>query len=80
MVSQLVSFLALNKPFICQTVILTNVITVLGLFSMLGYKLGAIEAVSLSILVGTCVDYVIHMMEGKCRRIHLQAKSFYLFF
>eukprot|EP00039_Didymoeca_costata_P010145 m.136049 g.136049 ORF g.136049 m.136049 type:complete len:2274 (-) comp14722_c0_seq4:389-7210(-) len=49
---------------ITMTVILTNVITVLGLFSMLGYKLGAIEAVSLSILVGTCVDYVIHMMEG----------------
>jgi len=44
--------------------ILVNTIIVLGSFAMAGWKLGGIEAVSLSILVGTCVDYCIHMMEG----------------
>lgn len=41
---------------ITMTIIFGNVIVVLALFEMLGWTLGGIEAVSLSILVGTCVD------------------------
>jgi len=47
-----------------MTVIFMNIVIVLGSFSFAGWKLGGIEAVSLSILVGTCVDYCIHMLEG----------------
>ena len=41
-----------------------NIVVVLGSFGMAGWRLGGVEAVALSILVGTCVDYIIHMMEG----------------
>ena len=37
---------------------------VVSLFYLLGWQLGAVEAVSLSILVGTSVDYCMHMVEG----------------
>ena len=49
---------------ITMAVIVTNVATVVAIFHILGWTLGGVEAVSLSILVGTCVDYVIHMTEG----------------
>ena len=49
---------------ITMAVIVTNVVAVVAIFHMLGWMLGGVEAVSLSILVGTCVDYVIHMTEG----------------
>ena len=38
--------------------------SLLGLFSMFGWKLGIVEAVSLSILVGNALDYCIHLSEG----------------
>eukprot|EP00040_Diaphanoeca_grandis_P030548 m.180666 g.180666 ORF g.180666 m.180666 type:complete len:438 (+) comp32034_c2_seq1:1199-2512(+) len=44
--------------------ILVNVVLVVGGFHVLGWSLGAIEAVSFSILVGTSVDYFLHMLEG----------------
>lgn len=49
---------------IVMTSIFVNVVIVLGSFGMAKWQLGGIEAVSLSILVGTCVDYAIHLMEG----------------
>ena len=40
------------------------IITLLGLFQILGWRLGIIEAISLSILVGNSLDYCIHLTEG----------------
>ena len=40
------------------------IITLLGLFEILGWRLGIVEAVSLSILVGNSLDYCIHLTEG----------------
>ena len=37
---------------------------VLGVFYLAGWELGAIEALSLSILVGSSVDYCVHIVEG----------------
>eukprot|EP00794_Sanderia_malayensis_P015269 gene15269-16845_t len=37
---------------------------VVAFFYFIGWRLGAIEAISLSILVGTSVDYTIHITEG----------------
>jgi len=37
---------------------------VFGCFFMVGLKLGAVEAISLAILVGTSVDYCVHLVEG----------------
>ena len=36
----------------------------MAIFWLAGWKLGAIEAISLSILVGTSVDYTVHLTEG----------------
>eukprot|EP00039_Didymoeca_costata_P015380 m.260048 g.260048 ORF g.260048 m.260048 type:complete len:1505 (+) comp16212_c0_seq24:1476-5990(+) len=49
---------------ITMSVIFMNVAFVVSCFYWAGWRLGGIEAVSLSILVGTCVDYCIHMLEG----------------
>ena len=35
-----------------------------GLFWCFGWKLGIVEAISLSILVGNSLDYCIHLSEG----------------
>lgn len=44
---------------------LTGVLTtVVGIFYLLSWHLGAVEAISLSILVGTSVDYCVHLVEG----------------
>ena len=37
---------------------------VVAIFWLAGWTLGAIEAISLSILVGTSVDYTVHLTEG----------------
>ena len=37
---------------------------VIATFWAVGWTLGAIEAISLSILVGTSVDYTVHLTEG----------------
>ena len=44
--------------------IMSILFSLLGLFSMFGWKLGIVEAVSLSILVGNALDYCIHLSEG----------------
>ena len=37
---------------------------VVGIFYMLHWEIGGVEAVSLSILVGSSVDYCVHLVEG----------------
>ena len=38
--------------------------TLLALFRIFGWKIGIVEAISLSILVGNSLDYCIHLTEG----------------
>lgn len=37
---------------------------VVGVFYVVGWEIGGVEAVSLSILVGSSVDYCVHLVEG----------------
>ncbi|KXJ26710.1 Patched domain-containing protein 2 [Exaiptasia diaphana] len=37
---------------------------VVGIFYLVEWQLGAVEAISLSILVGTSVDYCVHLIDG----------------
>ena len=37
---------------------------VVAMFFWAGWELGAVEAISLSILVGSSVDYCVHVVEG----------------
>ena len=37
---------------------------VVAVFYLVGWEMGAVEAVSLSILVGSSVDYCVHLVEG----------------
>ena len=36
----------------------------MAIFYLASWQLGAVEAISLSILVGTSVDYCVHLVEG----------------
>ena len=44
--------------------IINILLTLLALFTVFGWTLGIIEAISLSILVGNSLDYCIHLAEG----------------
>ena len=44
--------------------ILGILFTLLALFRVFGWRLGIVEAISLSILVGNSLDYCIHLTEG----------------
>ena len=44
--------------------IVTILLTLGGLFWCFSWKLGIVEAISLSILVGNSLDYCIHLSEG----------------
>ncbi|ESO91123.1 hypothetical protein LOTGIDRAFT_153557 [Lottia gigantea] len=44
--------------------IIAMICCVVGIFYMAGWEMGAIEAISLSILVGSSVDYCVHLVEG----------------
>ncbi|XP_062399828.1 protein dispatched homolog 3 [Sardina pilchardus] len=44
--------------------ILGVVCTVVAIMYWLGWEMGAVEAISLSILVGSSVDYCLHLVEG----------------
>jgi hypothetical protein len=37
---------------------------VTGIFYLAGWEMGGVEAISLSILVGSSVDYCVHLVEG----------------
>ncbi|CAL1535386.1 unnamed protein product [Lymnaea stagnalis] len=48
-------------------VVLTIIVMICGvvaIFYLAGWEMGAVEAVSLSILVGSSVDYCVHIVEG----------------
>ncbi|XP_060073732.1 protein dispatched homolog 3-like [Ylistrum balloti] len=47
--------------FIC---ILEMICLVVGIFYLAGWEMGGVEAISLSILVGSSVDYCVHLVEG----------------
>lgn len=36
----------------------------MAIFYLTGWQIGGVEAISLSILVGTSVDYCFHLVEG----------------
>jgi PERQ amino acid-rich with GYF domain-containing protein len=40
------------------------ILCVVGIFYVVGWEMGAVEAISLSILVGSSVDYCAHLVEG----------------
>ncbi|XP_022085461.1 protein dispatched homolog 3-like [Acanthaster planci] len=40
------------------------IMVVVSMFFLLGWEMGAVEAVSLSIIVGSSIDYCIHLIEG----------------
>lgn len=44
--------------------IIINVASVISIFVWAGWEIGAVEAVSLSVLVGTSVDYLLHLVEA----------------
>ena len=43
---------------------------VIGIFYMLHWEIGGVEAISLSILVGSSVDYCVHLVEGYILAAH----------
>lgn len=48
-----------------MTVFLAGVVClVVAVMYWLGWEMGAVEAISLSILVGSSVDYCLHLVEG----------------
>ena len=53
-----------RMTIIVMTSITMNVVSVMGVFNLIGWQLGAVEAVTLSILVGTSVDYLVHFVEA----------------
>ena len=64
--SLVVAFLSHNWRIVLSMflTIMAILFSLLGIFSMLGWTLGIVEAVSLSILVGNALDYCIHLSEG----------------
>ena len=49
---------------ITMACILVNLVLVIAGFVLLGWEIGAVEAISFSILVGVSIDYFIHFIEG----------------
>jgi len=45
-------------------IIIGNLGIIVAMFGWMGWTLGGVEAIALSIIVGTSVDYCLHMMEG----------------
>jgi predicted RND superfamily exporter protein len=66
-----------NVTFIMSTMMLCNLGIVVGCFHAVGWVLGGVEAVCLSILVGTGCDYCIHMLEGflETHPDHMEGKA-----
>ncbi|XP_033097772.1 protein dispatched homolog 3-like isoform X2 [Anneissia japonica] len=50
--------------FIVLMTIFGVILLVVAMFYLMGWQMGAVEAVSLSILVGSSVDYCVHLVEG----------------
>ncbi|XP_067658101.1 protein dispatched homolog 3-like isoform X2 [Haliotis asinina] len=54
----------LGLLFIVVITITAMICLVVAIFYLAGWEMGAVEAISLSILVGSSVDYCIHLVEG----------------
>jgi len=52
------------QTLIVMSTIICEIGFVFGCFFLVGLELGAVEAISLAILVGTSVDYCVHLVEG----------------
>ena len=50
--------------FIAIIVIMVITCTVLGIINMIGWKLGPLVSLNLTLIVGLAVDYVVHLAEG----------------
>ncbi|XP_064604053.1 protein dispatched homolog 3-like [Liolophura sinensis] len=50
--------------FLATLTICCITVTVVGLIPMVGWKLGVLESLNLSLVVGLAVDYVVHLAEG----------------
>lgn len=48
----------------CVLALAGMVCLVVAVMYWLGWEMGAVEAISLSILVGSSVDYCLHLVEG----------------
>lgn len=49
---------------VCVLALAGMVCLVVAVMYWLGWEMGAVEAISLSILVGSSVDYCLHLVEG----------------
>lgn len=49
---------------LATAVIASITCTVLGIIKMIGWKLGPLESLNLTLIVGLAVDYVVHLAEG----------------
>jgi PERQ amino acid-rich with GYF domain-containing protein len=56
-------------------IIIGNLGIIVACFVWMGWTLGGVEAIALSIIVGTSVDYCLHMMEGFAEAAHQMASS-----
>jgi PERQ amino acid-rich with GYF domain-containing protein len=56
--------------FLTMVILVGNLGIIVAIFGWLGWKLGGVEAIALSIIVGTSVDYCLHMMEGYADATH----------
>lgn len=50
--------------FIATLIICCITVTVVGLIPLSGWKLGVLESLNLTLVVGLAVDYVVHLAEG----------------
>ncbi|CAH1790939.1 unnamed protein product [Owenia fusiformis] len=50
--------------FIATVSISCITVTIVGLIPLVGWKLGVLESLNLSLVVGLAVDYVVHLAEG----------------
>ena len=55
---------------ITVAIIIGNLGIIVAIFGWMGWTLGGVEAIALSIIVGTSVDYCLHMMEGFAEAAH----------
>ncbi|XP_060070535.1 protein dispatched homolog 3-like [Ylistrum balloti] len=60
--------------FLATVSIACVTVTVVAIIPMVGWKLGVLESLNLSLVVGLSVDYVAHLAEGYHRSIHTDRK------
>lgn len=49
---------------LCMLSITSTTLGVIGIIPMIGWKLGVLESLNLTLVVGLAVDYVVHLAEG----------------